>query len=135
MRTVTRAVAVGVFAAAVAVTTSTASPALAAPAANGASIVVEQNGIVTHQVCASQDVVLVATGFAPNRKVVAARVQIVGSGVLFSTNIQLSAGSGSLDIGAPGPTFVGEKFRVRYQVGSGNRPALLGSFSATVFGC
>src|SRR5437870_5226927 len=80
MRTVTRVVAVGVFAAALAVSAATADTALAAPAANGASIVVEQNGVVTHHVCASQPVVLVATGFAPNRKFVQARVQIVGSG-------------------------------------------------------
>ncbi len=135
MRTVTRVLAVGAFAAALAVTSSTASPALAAPAANGASIVVEQNGVVTRHVCASQDVVLVASGFAVNRKVVEARVQIVGSGVLFTSKIQLSGGAGSTNTGAPGPGFIGDKFRVRYQVGSADRPGLRGSFSATIFDC
>jgi hypothetical protein len=135
MRKVTRAVAVGVFVAALGISTVTAESASAAPAANGASIVVQQNGVETHHVCASQPVVLVATGFAPGRKVVQATVTIVGSGPLFTASIPLSGGSGSLDVGTPGPSFIGTKFRVRYQVGSADRPGLHGSFSATIFDC
>jgi hypothetical protein len=109
--------------------------ASASPSANGASVVVEQNGVPTHTVCADQDVILAASGFAPNRHVVLARVQIIGSGVLFTVPIHLSGGSGWVDVGTPGPDFIGLKFRVRDQVGSGDSPALQGSYSATIVAC
>ena len=112
-----------------------AETASAAPPASGASIVVQQNGVTTHTVCADQDVVLVANGFAPGRKVVQARIQIIGSGVLFTQTVKLSGGSGSANTGTPGPGFIGDKFRVRYQVGSGDSPSLQGSFSANIVAC
>jgi hypothetical protein len=121
--------------AALGVPTVMAGTASAAPAANGASIVVQQNGVTTHTVCADQDVVLVATGFAPNRKVVQARIQIIGSGLLFTQTVKLSGGAGSANTGTPGPLFIGDRFRVRYQVGSGDSSSLQGSFSANIVAC
>lgn len=127
-RTITTAVASGVLAAGFAIS----SAAGAAPAGNGASVVVQQNGVTTHTVCASEDVWLAASGFAPNRRVVQTRVQIVGSGVLFFAPVRLTDGAGTLDVGSPGPDFIGLKFRVRYSTGSG---ASNGSFSATIVDC
>jgi hypothetical protein len=132
MRTVSKLVAVGVVVAGMVV------PAAAADAsapASGASVVVQQNGVTTNHVCASQDVVVVASGFSAGRTHEQARVEIIGSGELFSVSIPLTAGSGSVDTGSPGPDFVGLKFRVRYEVGSSGKPADQGSFSATIFDC
>jgi hypothetical protein len=130
-RAVTTAVASGVLVAGFAISSAVG----AAPAGSGASIVVQQNGVTTHTVCASEDVVLAASGFAPNRKVVQARVQIVGSGVLFNVAIPLTAGAGTYDTGSPGPDFIGDKFRVRYQTGSSSNTGNNGSFSATIVDC
>lgn len=112
-----------------------AASAIAAPAGNGANVVIQQNGMTVHNICASQDVYLVATGFAPNRGTVFARIQIVGSGVLFGGNIPLTDGSGSWNTGYPGPGFIGDKVRVRYQTGSSNHPVNLGSYSGTIVDC
>lgn len=112
-----------------------ASSAVAAPAGNGASVVAQQNGVTTHTLCASQDVWLYASGFAPNRHSIIASIQIVGSGVLFSAPVQLTDGSGTVDTGYPGPDFIGDKVRVRYQTGSSSHPTNLGSFSATIVDC
>ena len=112
-----------------------AGTASASLPASGASVVVQQNGVTTHTVCASQDVWLTANGFAPARREVQARVEIIGGGLLFTTPIHLTAGSGSVDVGTPGPGFIGDRFRVRYQVGNGHVSSLLGSFSATIVDC
>ena len=112
-----------------------ATSAFAAPAGNGASVVAQQSGVTTHTLCASQDVWLYASGFAPNRKSVVASIQIVGAGVLFSAPVQLTDGSGTVDTGYPGSSFIGDKVRVRYQTGSSSHPTNLGSFSATIVDC
>lgn len=132
MKTMTKLAALGV---AVPALLLPAGAANAAPTASGAAIVVQQDGLTTHNVCASKDVVLVASGFAPNRHSVQATIQIVGSGPLFDATIPLSAGSGSFNTGNPGPAFVGDKFRVRFQTGSSDHPVNLGSFSGTIFDC
>jgi hypothetical protein len=103
--------------------------------ANGASIVFAQNSVVTHNLCASEDVVAQATGFAPGRRQVQAIVQVVGSGELFDLTIRLTAGSGQLNTGAPGPDFIGAKVRLRYQTGNSDHPSNNGSYSATIIDC
>jgi hypothetical protein len=132
MKRLTKIAALGV---AVPAMLLSAQVAHAEPTASGAAVVVQQDGITTHHVCASKDVVLVASGFAPNRHSVHATIQIVGSGPLFDSTIALSAGSGSFDTGNPGPSFVGAKFRVRFQTGSSAHPVNRGSFSGTIFDC
>lgn len=112
-----------------------ATSAYGAPAGNGASVVAQQNSVTTHTLCASQDVWLYASGFAPNRHSVTASIQIVGAGVLFSAPISLTDGSGTVDTSYPGPSFIGDKVRVRYQTGSSSHPVNLGSFSATIVDC
>ena len=129
-----------------AITTALASGALvagfamssavgAAPAGSGASVVAQQNGVTTHRLCASQDVFLYASGFAPNRGTVQASIQIVGEGFLFKAPIPLSGGAGMADVGTPGPGFIGAKARVRFQTGSSAHPVNNGSFSATIVDC
>jgi hypothetical protein len=130
-RAITTALASGVLVAGFAISSAVG----AAPAGSGASVVASQNGVATHRICASEDVFLDASGFAPNRKQVTARVQIVGSGVLFYEAIPLTDGAGSVDTGYPGPDFVGLKFRVRYQTGSTDHTGNFGSFSATIVDC
>jgi hypothetical protein len=112
-----------------------AGAAGAAPAGNGATVVASQNGVATHRLCASQDVYLDASGFAPNRRVVQASIQIVGSGFLFNAPIKLTNGAGSVDTGTPGPDFIGAKARVRFQTGSSGNVANKGSWSATIVDC
>jgi hypothetical protein len=103
--------------------------------ANGATIVFVQNGVVTHNLCASSEVFVQASGFAPGRRQVHATIQIVGSGALFDVTIPLSAGSGQFDTGAPGPHFIGMKARLRYQTGSSDNPSNNGSYSASIKDC
>jgi hypothetical protein len=109
--------------------------AQAAPAGNGATVVAQQDGVTTHTLCAFDDVWLAASGFAPNRGSVVASIQIVGSGVLFQAPIHLTDGSGTVDTGYPGPSFIGDKVRVRFQTGSSSHPVNNGSFSATIVDC
>jgi hypothetical protein len=113
-------------------------PAAAAEAdapANGASIVFAQNGVTTHNLCASAPVFVEASGFAPNRRQVQATVQVVGSGALFDLTVHLTGGSGELNTGAPGSEFIGSKVRLRYQTGSSDHVSDNGSYSATISDC
>lgn len=103
--------------------------------ANGATIVFVQNGVVTHNLCASQDVFLQASGFAPGRRQVQATIQVVGSGALFDQTIHLTAGAGEVDTGAPGSNFIGAKVRVRYQTGNSDNPSNNGSYSGSISDC
>ena len=98
----------------------------------------QQNGVTVTKLCASTDVFVVATGFAPNRHTLTTRVEIIGGSPfnpLFFQDIPLTNGAGSADTGYPGPGFIGDKVRVRYQTGSSSHPSNFGSMSATVIDC
>jgi len=129
-------VTAGVAAGMIASVALPASSAQAAPAGNGATVVIQQNGVTTHTICAFDDVWLAASGFAPNRGRVVARIEAIGGGgIVAGGSIPLSGGSGTVDTGTPGPYFIGTKVRVRFQVGSSDHPVNLGSFSATIVDC
>jgi hypothetical protein len=100
--------------------------------ASGGTVVVQQNGITTHMVCASQDVFLRARAFPASQHSVRASVHIVGSGRLFFVDIPLHHGAGQVDTGNPGPPFIGLSVKVRYRSeDSGERVA----FGADIADC
>jgi hypothetical protein len=131
MRAITTALGGGVLVAGFVISSAVG----AAPAGSGASVVAQQNGVTTHRLCASEDVILYASGFAPGRRQVVASGELVGSGSLGTATIQLTDGSGSADIGSAGPDLIGAKVRVRYQTGSSDHPVNKGSFSARIVDC
>ena len=129
-----RSAAVAVIAAA-SLIVPVAGSASASPTSSGVTVTVQQNGVDTHNVCAFNDVWFAGRGFAPNRTGVWVRVEIIGAGILFYTRIPLSGGSGATDTGQPGPYFIGDKFRVRYEAGSTDHPVVLASWSANIQDC
>jgi hypothetical protein len=106
----------------------------AAPAGNGASVVVQQNGVTTHRICGGQDIFLTASGFAPNRKTLSVTLQQVPGGVIGTAQIPLTAGSGTVDIGRDIVPLT-YKLRVRFETGSSEHAADNGSFSADLVLC
>lgn len=134
MKVITKAAVLGSIAAA-----TLGIPAVSAQAAStgsGASVVAQVNGVTTHSACIGDDVVLVASGFAPGRRQVQFRVVQVGSDTnpLFTGSIPVSGGSGSYDTGSTEGAQPG-KYRVRYQTGSTDHAGNYGSWSLTLTYC
>lgn len=130
MRILTKLIGLGVAATVILAPAGVAQASTTASSAG--TVVVQQNGVTTHTVCASQDVFLKARGFPASQHVVRASIHIVGSGRLFTMDIPLTHGAGVVDTGNPGDPFIGLSFKVRYHAdSSGDRVA----FGADIIDC